>query len=161
MLRGSEGKIIGATMIRDLFGSILYLSMQQKIDITQVLKYPLTPVLLCLSQVNGAINSTPKSNLLNYIDSQFVTVPPSIDGTIIDAAFFLRLQINPPDTFRGIAGSILNHIMRYIENVFSFVADIWLTPSFRDAEHIDRDAALITYKIRGTPKKNQLTENWP
>ena len=148
-------------MIRDLFGSILYLSMQQKIDITQVLKYPLTPVLLCLSQVNGAINSTPKSNLLNYIDSQFVTVPPSIDWTIIDAAFFLRLQINPPDTFRGIAGSILNQIMRYIENIVHFVADIWLTPSFRDTEHIDRDAASITYKIRGTPKKTQLTENWP
>ena len=127
----------------------------------EVLNYPLKPVLLCLSHVDGSINSIPKSNLLNYIDSQFVTVPPSIDGTIIDAAFFLRLQINPPDTFRGIAGSILNQIMRYIENVFSFVADIWLTPSFRDAEHIDRDAALITYKIRGTPKKNQLTENWP
>ena len=144
-----------------MLGSILYLSMQQKIDITQVLKYPLTPVLLCLSQVNGAINSTPKSNLLNYIDSQFVTVPPSIDWTIIDAAFFLRLQINPPDTFRGIAGSILNQIMRYIENIVHFVADIWLTPSFRDTEHIDRDAASITYKIRGTPKKTQLTENWP
>ena len=144
-----------------MLGSILYLSMQQKIDITQVLKYPLTPVLLCLGQVNGAINSTSKSNLLNYIDSQFVTVPPSIDWTIIDAAFFLRLQINPPDTFRGIAGSILNQIMRYIENIVHFVADIWLTPSFRDTEHIDRDAASITYKIRGTPKKNQLTENWP
>ena len=65
--------------------------MQQNINIVEVLKYPLTSVPLCLSHVKGSVNSTPKSNLLNYIDSQFVTVPPpSIDATISDAAFFLH-----------------------------------------------------------------------
>ena len=60
-----------------------------KIDMAEVLKYPLTAVPLCLSHVHGSVNSTPKWNLLNYIDSQFVTVPPSsIDATIIDGAFF-------------------------------------------------------------------------
>ena len=104
---GAEGKIIEATLIRDLFGSILCLSMQQKIDMAEVLKYPLTPVPLCLSHVDGSVNSTPKSNLLNYIDSQFVTVPPSsIDATIIDATFLLCLQINTPDTFGRIARSV-------------------------------------------------------
>ena len=50
--------------------------MQQKIDMVEVLKYLLTPVQLCLSHVDGSVNSTPKSNLLNYIHSQFVTAPP-------------------------------------------------------------------------------------
>ena len=128
--------------------------MQQKIDMAEVLKYPLTPVPLCLSHVDGSVNSTPKSNLLNYIDSQFVTVPPSsIDATIIDAAFFLHLQINPPDTFGGIARSILNQIMRYSGNVIHFVADKWLTPSIKDIEHIDRDAVSTTYKISGPSQK--------
>ena len=50
--------------------------------------HTLTPVPLCLSHVDGSVNSTTKSNLLNYIDSQFVTVPPSSsDATMIDAAF--------------------------------------------------------------------------
>ena len=63
--------------------------MQQKIDMAEVLKCLLTLVLLCLSHVDGSVNSTPKSNLLSYINSQFVAVPPSsIDTTIIDAAFF-------------------------------------------------------------------------
>ena len=63
--------------------------MQEKIDMAEVLKYPLTPVLLCLRHVGGSVNSTPKSNLLNYIDPQFVTVlPSSIDVTMIDTAFF-------------------------------------------------------------------------
>ena len=81
-------KIIEATLIRDWFGSIMCLSMQLKIDMAEVLKHPLTPVLVCLSHVDSSVNSTPKSNLLNYIDSQFVTVPSSsIDATIINAAF--------------------------------------------------------------------------
>ena len=75
-VREAEGKIIEAILIIDLFGSILCFSMQQKIDMVEVLKYLLTPVPLCLSHVDGSVNSTPKSNLLNYIHSQFVTVPP-------------------------------------------------------------------------------------
>ena len=91
-IRGAEGKIIEATLIRDLFGLILCLSMQEKIDVAEVLKYPLTHVPICLSHVDGAVNSTPKSYLLNYIDSQFVTVPPSlIDANIIYANFFFAL----------------------------------------------------------------------
>ena len=63
--------------------------MQEKIDMAEVLKYPLTPVLLCLRHVGGSVNSTPKLNLLNYIDPQFVAVlPSSIDVTMIDTAFF-------------------------------------------------------------------------
>ena len=62
--------------MRDFFGWILCLAMQQKIDMNEVLKYPLTPVLLCLTHVSGSVN----------IDLQLVTVPSSIDATIIDAA---------------------------------------------------------------------------
>ena len=55
----------------------------------EVLKYPLTLIPLYLNHVDGSANSTPKSNLLNYIDSQLVTVSPSsVGGTIIDATFF-------------------------------------------------------------------------
>ena len=86
---GAERKIIEASLIRDLFGSILCLSMQQEIDMAEVLKYLLTLVPLYLSDVDSWVNSTPKSNLLSYINSQFVAVPPSsIDITIIVAAFF-------------------------------------------------------------------------
>ena len=73
---GVKGKIIEAILIRDLFDLILCLSIQQEIDMAEVLKYLLTPVPLCLSHVCGSVNLTPKLNLLNYIDSQ------------VDAAFF-------------------------------------------------------------------------
>ena len=142
-----------------MFGSILCLSMQQKIATSEVLKYPLKPVPLCLSHVDGSVNWTPKLNLLNYIVSQFVTVPPSsIDATIIDATFFLHLKLNPPDTFGGIARSILNQIMG---NVIHFVADKWLTSSIKDIEHIAPNAVSTTYKISRPSQKDQLIGQWP
>ena len=67
--------------------------MQQKIAPAEALKYPLALVPLCVSHLDGSVNSTPKSNLLNYIDSQFVLVPSSsIDTTIINAAFFCACE---------------------------------------------------------------------
>ena len=75
-VRGAEGKINTATLTRHLFGSILSLSMQQKIDMAENLKYLLTPVPLWLCHVDGSVNLNPKSNLLNHFDLQFVTFLP-------------------------------------------------------------------------------------
>ena len=58
----------------------------------KVLKYLLTSVMLSLSHNDRLVNSTSKSNLLNYVNSQFVTGhSSSIDGTIIGAASFSAL----------------------------------------------------------------------
>ena len=58
----------------------------------KVLKHLLTSVMLSLSHNDRLVNSTSKSNLLNYVNSQFVTGhSSSIDGTIIGAAFFSAL----------------------------------------------------------------------
>ena len=38
-----DGKLVSACLIRDLFGSILYLSLEKKVDMAEVLDYPLTP----------------------------------------------------------------------------------------------------------------------
>ena len=58
----------------------------------KVLKYLLTSVMVSLSHNDRLVNSTSKSNLLNYVNSQFVTGhSSSIDGTIIGAAFFSAL----------------------------------------------------------------------
>ena len=66
---------------------------------------------------------------------------------------FSTLEINPPDTFGGIAHSILNQIMGYSGNVMNFVADKSLTLSIKDIQHIDRYAVSATYKISGPSQK--------
>ena len=61
----SEGKVLSACLMHDLFGSILYKSLQRKVDIAQVLQYPLIHVpLSSLSHVDGTTLSTPKAALL-------------------------------------------------------------------------------------------------
>ena len=45
---------------RDLFGSILFLPLQRKIDIGERLHLPLTPIPLCLAHINGSMQKTPK-----------------------------------------------------------------------------------------------------
>ena len=78
-----------------LFGSILYHSLQQNIDMAKVLKYPLTTVPLSLSHVDGTMQTTPKATLMNHLESEVTsTPPPSINTTIIDVSFFLNLRTN-------------------------------------------------------------------
>ena len=40
----SDNKVASVQMVRDLFGSILFLSLQHKIDMEEVLFDPLTPI---------------------------------------------------------------------------------------------------------------------
>ena len=65
----SDSKVLSACLMRDLFGSILYI-LQRKVDMAQVLKYPLTPVSLYLSHVDGTMLCTPKSALLTYLGTK-------------------------------------------------------------------------------------------
>ena len=40
-IENKDGKLVEASLVRDLFWSILYLSLQRRIDMTEVLTYPL------------------------------------------------------------------------------------------------------------------------
>ena len=55
--------------MRDLFGSLLRLSLLEKIDMAEVLSYPLTPVPLPLSYSDGSMLNSPKSNLMKYLET--------------------------------------------------------------------------------------------
>ena len=50
-LPGKDKEIIAISLMRDLFGSILFLSLKQRIVMGEVLKYPLTQVTLSLANV--------------------------------------------------------------------------------------------------------------
>ena len=66
----------------------LYILLQRKVDMNQVLKNPLTSALFSLSHVDAAMLSTPISALLTYLETKGTTaVPDKIAVQIIDAAF--------------------------------------------------------------------------
>ena len=71
--------------MRDLFGSLLCLSLLEKIDMAEVLSYPLTPVPLSLSYSDGSMLSSPKSNLMKYLETFAMSeMPEVVNETIID-----------------------------------------------------------------------------
>ena len=63
----SNGKLKEVKMERYLFGKILCLALQQKIDTSEVLKYPLTPMPLAFCHYDGSFRDTPKSKLSKHL----------------------------------------------------------------------------------------------
>ena len=127
----------------------------------EVLKYPLTPVPLSLSHVDGTMQKTPKATLMKYLESQVTTTPPaSINTTIIDASFFLHLQMNSaiPSSFGAVSRFLLRRMVKYDGDTIHFVADKWLSPSIKDCKRDSRAASSVAYHITGPSQKRP--SNW-
>ena len=62
-ITASNGKVLSACLMYDLFGSILYILLQGHVDMAQVLGYLLTTVSVSLPHVNGTMLGTLISSL--------------------------------------------------------------------------------------------------
>ena len=157
-------EVVTACLVRDLFGCIRYHSLQQNIDMAEVLEYSLTPVPLSLSHVDGTMQKTHKATLIKPLESEVTVTPPSsINTTIIDASFVLHLQTSSslPPSFGAIALILLQKVMYAEGDVIHFVTDKWLSPSIKDCE---RDSRMSSSKclqyhwsISETPEKLEST----
>ena len=148
-----ENEVKAVTMIRDLFGSILYLSLQRKIDMAVGL---LTPVPLSFSHIDDVILKTPKVTLLKHLESRVQTVPQIvIHTTIIDAMFFLYLQSNLPETFGAVSRYIFKAICSTNSKTIHFVFDKTISPSLKDCERDCRttNRKMAMYHSIGSCKK--------
>ena len=124
-----DGKIISACLVRELFSGILFLSLERKVDMTEVLSYPLTQVPLSLSHVYGTMLKTKKSTLTSALEKKAIARPPDIaHETVIDTSFFLYLQHSLPSTFGQVTKVILSNIMKAKGNVIHFIFDKWISP---------------------------------
>ena len=70
-------------MERDLFGSILFLTLQREIDMGEMLNLPLIPVLLYLAHIDGSMQKTPKSSLLKVLKIRVISKAPSNIETLV------------------------------------------------------------------------------
>ncbi|XP_057306368.1 uncharacterized protein LOC130644684 [Hydractinia symbiolongicarpus] len=159
-IKAADNKVVAVTMMRDLFGSILYHSLQRKIDMAEVLKYPLTPVPLSLGHVDGKMQKTPKVKLLNELEAKVKTDDPNrVDVNIIDGMFFLHLFVDLPATFGALATFILKRVCASKGNIIHFVLDKMVHPSIKDCERdlrcTERHGA---YQITGPEQKRP--SNW-
>ena len=158
-ISSKDGKLVAACMVRDIFGSVLRLSLENSIGMAEVLRYPLTPLPLSISHVDGTMLKAPKSTLLKYLEAKVKSDPPtSIDVTIIDAMFFMHLQVNLPDTFGGVAKYLLTSLMKFDGKEIHFVTEKWVSPSIKDCERDNRGSSTMSYQINGIGQKRPA--NW-
>ena len=138
-VRGSNEKTAVSTMMRDLFDSILCVALEKKVDMADILTYPLTPVPLSLCHLDGSMQKTQKTKLLQELEKRVKSTSPShIDVTIIDAMFFLHLLFDLPQTFGQIATVILKRVCNVKSRVIHLVFDEVISPSIKDCERDSR-----------------------
>ena len=149
-------------MVRDLFGSILFLALQRKIDMVEVLSFPLTLAPLSLSHADGNMLKTQKSKLMEELESRIFSEKPShVDVIIIDAMFFLHLQKDLPATFGTSARFLLIKAFSQKGNNMHLVFDKFVSPLDKDCECDSRSG----YQERGsqyqiTGPNQRRTSNW-
>ena len=90
-LRGANNRLMAVEMVRDLFESILFLALQRKIDMVEVLLFPLSPIPLSLNYADGTMVKTQKSKLMQELESRiFSEKPRHVDVIITGTMFFLH-----------------------------------------------------------------------
>ena len=134
--------------------------MEHQKDMTEVLSYPLTPVTLSLSHVDGTVSKTKKSTLSNTLEMKVITrTPYTVHETVIDISFFLYLQYNLSSTFRKVAKVLLSNIMKAKGNVIHFIFDKWISPSsIKDSERNDHASENTSFQVTGSLQKRP--SNW-
>ena len=95
-----DQNVIETQGTRDLFGILLYISTVENLDLAKVFQFPLTPVPLFLTHIDGTPNKTDKAKLLHHLEKLVETEAPThTDIVLIDAMFFLHTLIDPPLLF--------------------------------------------------------------
>lgn len=145
------GKIQEVKIQRDLFGRMLGISMDFKIDISKILSYPITSVPLSMCHLDGTICKTDKSALMKCLEKEVEhDEPPRIDVFIIDGFFLLHTMRNVPKTFGNISKRMLQMATQLKASRIDVVFDRYFTPSIKDYEHSQRfECAQLEYTIDG------------
>ncbi len=154
--RRVNGKVLDIKMERDMFGRLLMLSLNNKIDMAIVFQYPLTPVPLVFGQTDGTVNHTSKSTLIkSIVGSNSFVEPRKIDAYVVDGFFFLHLFASHlPLIYEDIVRFLLVKLCNFKGSEIHLVFDHIISPSIKDLER-DRRGNSERHTIYTTLGKKQ------
>lgn len=138
-------------MERDIFGRLLAIAIEHKVDIENCLSYPLAPVPPALFHCTGHMYKTDKSTLSKHLKSKIeVSNPGHIDVEIIDGFYYLySIGSTLPQSFGKVAEAILIKLCSTNSQEIHIIFDRYLTPSIKDCERLNRAEIDIPYTISG------------
>lgn len=144
-------KTVLLKMERDIFGRLLAISINKKINLEYCLTFPLAPMPPALFSCAGEMFKTAKSTLAKVLKSNTDMVQPTnINVEIIDGFYFLHLiGSSMPQTFDKVAESILIKMCSTTAAEIHLVFDRYLSPSIKDSERHHRQEFNTPYLISG------------
>lgn len=130
-----SGKLVAVQMQRDLFGQLLALSLEQKLDLDKILTYPLTPVPHAC-HIDGVICKTDKSVLLKMLEKEIDTNEPERCDVIIYDGFFIMHSIKDvPSSFGNVSKKLMKVFTANSARTVITAFDRYTFPSIKDNEH--------------------------
>jgi len=138
-------------MERDIFGRLLAIAIDQKVDIEYCLSFPLAPIPPALFNCSGDMLKTDKSALSKQLMSKITPANPGqVDIEIIDGFYYMyQIGSTLPQTFGKLAESILKKLCSKTAREVHIIFDRYLTPSIKDCERQNREGIDIPYTING------------
>ena len=136
-------------MERNLYGRLLCIAIENSIDLSVILSYPITPVPLSMCHIDGSIASTQKSKLMTHLEKRIRSLKPSyVDCHVLDGMFYLRTFTDLPASFGRISEIILRKICNLKSPRIDLLFDSYPCPSSKDVERKQRNADReTTYQI--------------
>lgn len=133
-------QLAAAKGTRDLFGRLLFLSIERKIDLKKIFSFPLTPEPSCFANPDGSIRQSDKAKVFHHLKKKVDSnVPDKIDNVIIDGMFFLKLCLKENLTnFAALARAVLIKAMKLTDYRADLCFDTYETPSIKDAKRKSR-----------------------
>lgn len=145
-----------------VFGHMLLIAQNRKLDMKEVLCYPLGPTPWALANADGTLKKTGKASLSTHIEKEaaFVDLPTGPRAVIIDAMGIVQKIHGENCTFGELSGqvfkSILNHSCK--SQRVDVVFDVYTERSIKNAERDSRGSrdSLLFHDI----KSGHRIKNW-
>ena len=133
------GKIAQAKGTRDLYGRLLYLSVQMQFDLHHVLSFPILPEPPCFALPDGTIRGYPKSKVFHSLKAGLKSTPPEkICVFIADGMFLVHALIGTSPTYGVLARKLLLKVMKETTERADICFDCFNSPSIKDVERKER-----------------------
>ncbi|XP_047992980.1 uncharacterized protein LOC125231567 [Leguminivora glycinivorella] len=156
----SGHKVQEIKMQRDLFGRMLGLSLDHKIDMEKMLCYPITPLPMSMCHLDGSVHKTDKSAIVKCLEKLYdcTETPKTLDVVIVDGFFLLHIIHDIPATFGGISQKILRILTSFKAPRVDIIFDEYFSPSIKDYERVRRnEQRTIEFNITG-PSQTRPTD---
>jgi hypothetical protein len=161
VIKGTEKEIVLKADNR-VFGHMLLIAQNRKLDMQDVLCYPLGPKPWALVNADGTLKKTTKANLSSHLEKQvaFVDLPNGPKATVIDAMGIVQKIHGENLTF----GELSQHILSLVLNDgrdsqrIDVVFDVYTQHSIKSAERASRGSkdSILFREI----KAGHRIKNW-